>query len=639
MLLITACSEKETTASFVLATTGNLTITKGQTGFVNITIARTTDFNDSITFSLSGQPNGVTASFEPVSTKKSSSKLSLAVTNQAVAGKYRLKIIGNSVDVSAEANLELNIQEAEQEGNFSLSFADIRIKKGSSKTNTVIINRTNGFDKDVLLSLNGLADGITAVFNPIAAKDTSELTITVSDEVEAREYFHTIFGQAIGVASKGVNFKLTVEPKDAVDGDFGLRIGNITVKRGSSNKIDVSVVRTNGFADLVNLSFSNNPAGMSAQFNPQLASNKSEMTIGVAENVELGNYMVRISGVANGKTRTVNFIVKVESGEDKQQPHAISISPPHNRGGARNDVNIVITFSEAMNKDNTEAAYSSNSLGIKPNEVSFSWNNDQTVLTINPNHDLAYKTVDDLNSLGYEYSWQLSDGATDLAGNKLINPLSHKFRTLREMTQTIISEKDFNITKDVQIGGCLGQDLNHEVLCIGDTGLVRANSESPISSAAVPDNVPMRGFYSFSIADLPETITEIKRATFYAYQKHGNTNGNAYVDLKKPGQFLIIEHVYFGPIVRIDFFDTAVLHSIGNLSDNARVGYKAADVTTSLRDDYSKPVLERFNKSQYRLRFAKDTDNDGTLDMVEFYTHNVQSSNHRPKLVVKYLLP
>ena len=637
ILIVTACPETEKTGSFSLAVVGRLTITKGQVGLANIAIARTSGFGDLITFSLEGQPQGVSASFEPVSTRQNASRLRLTISNRARAGKYNLKINGNSSDASADAYLELIIKDPGEEADFSLTISNVKIEQGSIKKTAVRINRTNGFDKAVDLSISHMPPGVTVEYNPSPAINSSELTFQANAEVEAKQYALTLVGRAAGKVRTS-DFILTVEPTKQAD--FSISVNATKVKRGASAKTVVTITRMAGFNDLVALSLSGEPNGVSGQFNPQQANNSSELTLTAGNDAVPGDYTLTVTAVSGGKTRTSDFVLKVEPKEDNQKPAAIAVTPAGGEIGVEKTANIVITFSEAMDRAKTEAAYKSDSVGLKANEVSFSWNQAGTVLTINPNNDLKYKAINDLSELGFEYSFELTNDATDLAGNNLVNTLAPKFRTLRNMTHIIYAEKDAAILKDISVGACLGDnDQSSSSICIGDGGKVEYDGIAPMGGQVDVTNKPLRGFFSFSISELPDNIKEIKRATFYANQKRTNSgpNNNAYRDLHTPGRYLRIEHVFFGPILRVESFDTPVLHDIGNLSTSPSLGYKAAIVTESLKEDYNLGV-NRLNKSQYRLRFEKDTDNDGWIDLVEFYTKEGLASK-RPKLVVNYLVP
>ena len=650
IVLVTACPETEKTGSFGLAVVGELTITKGQTGLANITIARTDGFDDLITLSLEGQPQGVSASFDPVSTSQTSSKLTLVVSNEAIKGQYQLTIVGSTSTQTQKAFLELIIQDEISIADFSLSVNAIKVKKAASAKTDVTITRVAGFSDLVALSLSGEPNGVSGQFNPQQANNSSELTLTVGNDTVVGDYTLTVTGVSDG-KTHTASFVLTIEPK-AIQADFSLSVEPVTVIIEKNAivpngilgpikaKTNVTINRTGGFSDLVALTLSVKPDGVNSEFDPESANDSSALTLFMQENIEIKTYTLTVTGVADGKTRTSDFILKVELKEDNQKPAAISVTPAGNAIGVEKTANIVITFSEAMDRAKTEAAYKSNSAGIRANEVSFSWNQAGTVLTINPNNDLKYKAIDNLDELGFEYAFELTNDATDLAGNNLVNTLAPKFRTLRNMTHIIYAEKDAAILKDVSVGACLGDnDRTSSSICIGDGGEVQYDGVAPMGGQVDVTNKPLRGFFSFSISELPDNIKEIKRATFYANQKRTNSgvNNNAYRDLHTPGRYLRIEHVFFGPILRVESFDTPVLHDIGNLSTSPSLGYKAAIVTESLKEDYNLGV-GRLNKSQYRLRFDKDTDNDGWIDLVEFYTKEGLESK-RPKLIVNYLVP
>ena len=82
-----------------------------------------------------------------------------------------------------------------------------------------------------------------------------------------------------------------------------------------------------------------------------------------------------------------------------------------------------------MNISSVESA-----ITISPNiQSSYSWNADNTTLTITPNANLFYNTT---------YNITIGTGAKDIAGNNLENPYSWEFTTLEdpEIIQPPVSE-------------------------------------------------------------------------------------------------------------------------------------------------------------------------------------------------------
>ena len=368
---------------------------------------------------------------------------------------------------------------------------------------------------------------------------------------------------------------------------------------------------------MVNLTLSGKPTGVTASFNPTAANSSSVLTLNVTNAATPGNYQLTVKGKASGKIKTVVFFLEITAVPDTTKPKIVSVSPANNSTGIADNVKIVVTFSEPMNKFVSKTAYQSVTDLIKPNQVTFSWNVPGTVLTIKPKTKLKYKevTFPAYTAKGYQYIFNITNAARDLAGNQLANPQTIGFRTLLRETHTFYSDADgfFNATGFSNLSG---------------TNLVVGDGPASIS------NAQYKAFVGFNISGLPGSLTKIEKATFYAYQY--KVDGHPYNDLSDGGHKLEIKHVYFNSLDFSDF-NTPVLHDEGNLSTSAGVGFRKNDVTVSVRDDWAKKST-RANKSQYMLSFPKSSDLDGKQDLVSFYSKE-KSGSKVPKLVVVYLRP
>jgi hypothetical protein len=296
---------------------------------------------------------------------------------------------------------------------------------------------------------------------------------------------------------------------------------------------------------------------------------------------------------------------------DTTAPSIVSITPHNGVIGVTKDSSIVITFSEAMDKTRTEQAFSSTTLP----GFSFSWNEDGTVLTVVPSSDLLYSFE------GKVYSFSLSAGATDLSGNALQGaPISSSFTTLRQITVFLdsVAPADGSLRdEDGAINppaSCAGESI-----CVGDSGI-----NGPL------DNSTYLGFLSFDLSSLPEALTEITAASLRITQT--NTTGAPYTDLGD----LLWDHVFYDVLDANDAGTPALAVSGQLLSADAGNSTKTTDATSAVQNDWSNRA-ERGKRSQYRLRFAEETDNDGSTD-VAFFTSGEGVSN-RPRLSITFLIP
>lgn len=97
-------------------------------------------------------------------------------------------------------------------------------------------------------------------------------------------------------------------------------------------------------------------------------------------------------------------------------PELVASAPAHGATGVAVDTNIVLTFSEAMDRASVEAA-----LSITPAVTcAFTWSSSDTVLTCDPSTDLALATA---------YTVTVATSATDAGGTALATIATVAFET------------------------------------------------------------------------------------------------------------------------------------------------------------------------------------------------------------------
>jgi len=283
-------------------------------------------------------------------------------------------------------------------------------------------------------------------------------------------------------------------------------------------------------------------------------------------------------------TKFVNVAV------DSTIPTITSFSPVPNATGVAADTNIIVTFSEPMNRGKTQAAYTSTD--IPSALAAFTWNDAGTVLTINPADDLSYADGTSLDTKARTYNVAFADVAEDVAGNKLART-NLAFQTLRKLTLKMRRLSAFDGWVD-DAGTVLSTDGTN--IWIGDTA----------------GNGSTRGFLTFDIGSLPATLATVDRAEAFAYQM--TVVGTPYATL---GGAITAEHVTYDAL-NAAAFSSAALRTAGAFSDNATTGWKKADVTSSVREDFARRE-SRGARSQFRLAFPAATNSNAAVDRVELY--------------------
>jgi hypothetical protein len=132
-------------------------------------------FSGVVSFSASGLPKGVKASFNP---KASATGTTLTLTSSAntPTGVSTIVITGTSGSITENGTVSLTLTAR----SFILGKApeELTLNLNSSATSTVTIYPLDGFSDNVTLSTGKLPSGVTASFSPNPATSSSTLTLT-----------------------------------------------------------------------------------------------------------------------------------------------------------------------------------------------------------------------------------------------------------------------------------------------------------------------------------------------------------------------------------------------------------------------------------------------------------------------------
>lgn len=275
-----------------------------------------------------------------------------------------------------------------------------------------------------------------------------------------------------------------------------------------------------------------------------------------------------LTAAGPGGNASASVTVTVAGSVDSVAPTVVSVFPADGASGVRGDVELLVEFSEPMDRDAVEGAYTSASAGLGSSDVSFSWNAESTILTVTPAAPLAYaQGVDPAATPALVYVFALGASATDLAGNAL-TPVDFGFDTLRHIT--------------TRLAGDAAQD--------GDvTGGVVSNGLIDFSVGAATV-----GFAGFVLDGLPaELDTENVLA--------GRLLLNGEFGCAVVADQMSVEHVAYGPTLASGAVTTTALRPLGFMAP-APEGecWNAVDVSAAVADDWANRA-ERAGRSQYRL--------------------------------------
>jgi hypothetical protein len=283
------------------------------------------------------------------------------------------------------------------------------------------------------------------------------------------------------------------------------------------------------------------------------------------------------------------------------RPTIVSVSPTNNATGIRANTDLVITFSEPMNRSATEAAFASADITA----VTFSWNGSSTVLTVNPSIDLAYASGASPASVTARlYRASVTAAAEDAAGNDLGADYAWSFRTLRRLTQTL-SAQGFTAYFNA-----VGELIEFRTCGINAFEVPTGDGATAFHHAYVETN----------LSSLPMGIVEFEEGVLFAQQSL--TQGNPFPSLGA----LNIEHIRVQPVSSA-VPNTPTIRTLDTWAPAESPANRLANVAAAITDDYGE-----LNFSQVRFAFAMRVNGDASDDYVSFDCTGFETH-------VRYLVP
>jgi kumamolisin len=189
------------TPSFsIFASPGSVSVQQGQGGSSTISTTVSGGFNSAIALSASGQPSGVTVTFNPTSIAapgSGSSTMSISVASTVTAGTYSITVTGNGGGITQTTAVSLTVT-APGSGSLSVSVSPSSgyLFPGQSGYAVVTTTVSGGFNSAVTFSASGVPSGVTSSFSPssLAApgSGTTHFNLTVSRTARFGTYPITI---------------------------------------------------------------------------------------------------------------------------------------------------------------------------------------------------------------------------------------------------------------------------------------------------------------------------------------------------------------------------------------------------------------------------------------------------------------
>ena len=238
-----------------------VSVVQGSSGTSTITTTVSGAFNSAIALSASGQPTGVTVSFNPNSIPapgSGSSTMAFAVGSTTAPGTYTITVTGAGGGITQTATVSLTVTAAAPPS-FTISDSPtaVSVVQGSSGTSTITTTVSGAFNSAIALSASGQPTGVTVSFNPNSipapGSGSSTMTFAVGSTTAPGTYTITVTGTGGGITQTAtvsltvtaLAVQLSVTPSAIAFGaviQYSLELKTVTVKNTGGGAVSITNV-------------------------------------------------------------------------------------------------------------------------------------------------------------------------------------------------------------------------------------------------------------------------------------------------------------------------------------------------------------------------------------------------------------
>jgi hypothetical protein len=209
----------------ISASPGSLSVAQGQSSTSTIGTAVLSGAAQTINLSASGQPGGVTISFNPASLSAGgSSTMTASVAAATTPGTYPITVTGTGATGTHSTTVSVTVTPAPP-SDFSMSAnpASLTVAQGTNGTATIGTAVLSGGAQTVSLSASGQPAGTTISFSPssVTAGGASTMTVSVGAATATGGYTITVTGTGTTAThTTTVALTVTTAPQGVANGGF-----------------------------------------------------------------------------------------------------------------------------------------------------------------------------------------------------------------------------------------------------------------------------------------------------------------------------------------------------------------------------------------------------------------------------------
>jgi len=314
--------------AFTLSGGGStLSLTRGATFTFDVWSTWTTG-SGALTYSLTGLPSGVTATFSPQSSSDGTN-ITLSASSSAPIGTWGITINGTSSngDVATTCfQLAVNPAPAPDFAVFA-NPTTVNVVQSSGAVANVNLARIGGFTGDVSLSVSGLPSDVSASITPFRASDsgslaTATVTFNAGNSAATSQYTVTITG-----TSGGLTHSATISLSVLSVESFSIlpRSSELQIVPGAQTSVFLSISVTadvgSGSITPATFTISGLPSGVTGSFNPVTSTFGTTLTLQASSAAAPGTSTLTITATTTaGTVRSAVVKLTVATATDTTPP-------------------------------------------------------------------------------------------------------------------------------------------------------------------------------------------------------------------------------------------------------------------------------------------------------------------------------
>jgi hypothetical protein len=284
----------------------SLTVSRGDTGSVDLALVRNATATGPIALAHSTLPAGVTASYDTPSPTGGSARLTFTVQPSAVPAAIPVTVTATLGSVVESVVVTLTIPALAND--FSIAVGPgITVAQGLTGTIPVALTRTGTFAASEL-RLTATAptlQGQAWVAPGLTSGNQAQLELATTANTPPGSHTITVRATAnSGADVRTATVDVTVQPRTSADFSIVPAQKEISVVSGLVGLVDLAVYRFDGFAGTITFSASGAPPGSTPVFLPGTADSNpvtaARLTLYLAQGGAPGTHVITIEGSAPG---------------------------------------------------------------------------------------------------------------------------------------------------------------------------------------------------------------------------------------------------------------------------------------------------------------------------------------------------